>query len=129
MSCKIANGRWPRLFVEDLLGSSKSDVKHDVKHDSAGRTTVTGLKSVEVKSAAEVDKLIKKAQAARSVAKTLMNDHSSRSHMVFTLSLDGVDSAGRPVHGALNLVDLAGSERLSRTGATGDRLKVGRCKS
>jgi hypothetical protein len=30
----------------------------------------------------------------------------------------GVDSAGRPIHGALNLVDLAGSERLSRTGAT-----------
>jgi kinesin family protein C1 len=78
---------------------------------------------VEVQAAAEVDKLIKKAQAARSVAKTLMNEHSSRSHMVFTLTLAGVDSAGRPVHGALNLVDLAGSERLSRSGATGDRLK------
>lgn len=58
-----------------------------------------GLKSVEVKAATEVDKLIKKAQAARTTATTLMNDHSSRSHMVFTLSLDGVDSAGRPIHG------------------------------
>ena len=38
-----------------------------------------------------------------------MNDHSSRSHMVFTLALDGVDATGRVVHGALNLVDLAGS--------------------
>ena len=52
-----------------------------------------------------------------------MNDHSSRSHMVFTLNLTGVDASGAPRRGVLNLVDLAGSERLSRTGATGDRLK------
>jgi kinesin family protein C1 len=76
--------------IKDLLGKSSPDVKHDVKHDAAGRTTVTGLKTVEVKSAAEVDKLIKRAQAARTTASTLMNDHSSRSHMVFTLALDGV---------------------------------------
>ena len=52
-----------------------------------------------------------------------MNDRSSRSHMVFTLALSGVDASGRAFEGALNLVDLAGSERLSRTGATGERLK------
>jgi len=34
-----------------------------------------------------------------------------------------VDASGAPTRGVLNLVDLAGSERLSRTGATGDRLK------
>ena len=32
-------------------------------------------------------------------------------------------SAGVEVKGTLNLCDLAGSERLSRSGATGDRLK------
>ena len=81
------------------------------------------MRSARVESAAEVDTLMKRAQAARTTASTLMNDHSSRSHMVLTLTLDGVDASGRPVKGALNLVDLAGSERLSRTGATGDRLK------
>ena len=108
--------------IKDLLGGSSS-VKHDVKHDKRGDTTVTGLRSARVESAAEVDALMKRAQAARTTASTLMNDHSSRSHMVLTLALDGVDASGRPVKGALNLVDLAGSERLSRTGATGDRLK------
>ena len=108
--------------IKDLLGGSSS-VKHGVKHDKHGDTTVTGLRSARVESAAEVDTLMKRAQAARTTASTLMNDHSSRSHMVLTLALDGVDASGRPVKGALNLVDLAGSERLSRTGATGDRLK------
>lgn len=32
-------------------------------------------------------------------------------------------STEQTVHGVLNLIDLAGSERLSRSGATGDRLK------
>ena len=108
--------------IKDLLGGSSS-VKHDVKHDKRGDTTVTGLRAARVESAAEVDALMKRAQAARTTASTLMNDHSSRSHMVLTLALDGVDASGRPVKRALNLVDLAGSERLSRTGATGDRLK------
>jgi kinesin family protein C1 len=111
--------------VKDLLVSQKvsAETKYDVKHHPDGRTTVTGLKTVEVANAGEVAKLMKKAQAFRSTAKTNMNEHSSRSHMVFTLHLDGVDAAGQPLHGALNLVDLAGSERLSRTGAEGARLK------
>ena len=58
-----------------------------------------------------------------------MNDHSSRSHIVFTLALDGVDATGRVVHGALNLVDLAGSERLSRSGAVGQQLKEAQARS
>ena len=115
--------------IKDLLVSQKhsAETKYDVKHHADGRTTVTGLKTVEVANAGEVAKLMKKAQAVRSTAKTNMNEHSSRSHMVFTLHLDGVDSTGQPVHGALNLVDLAGSERLSRTGAEGARLKEAQC--
>jgi kinesin family protein C1 len=34
-----------------------------------------------------------------------------------------LQSTEQEVHGVLNLIDLAGSERLSRSGATGDRLK------
>ena len=74
--------------VKDLLVSQKvsAETKYDVKHHPDGRTTVTGLKTVEVANAGEVAKLMKKAQAFRSTAKTNMNEHSSRSHMVFTLT-------------------------------------------
>jgi kinesin family protein C1 len=110
--------------IRDLLSESPDvKVEHKIKHDDEGNTKVTNLVAVEVFSAMEVEDLMKQANAARAVAKTNMNDRSSRSHMVMRLCLDGVNEAGEPIHGALNLVDLAGSERLSRTGATGDRLK------
>ena len=110
--------------IRDLLSDAPDAKKeYKIKHDDEGNTRVTNLCQVEVFSAGEVEALMRQANAARAVAKTNMNDRSSRSHMVMRLCLDGVNEAGEPIHGALNLVDLAGSERLSRTGATGDRLK------
>lgn len=65
-----------------------------------------------------------------------MNADSSRSHSIFTLTIECVEKydsktaaqGGGDSHirmGKLNLVDLAGSERQNKTGATGDRLKEG----
>lgn len=63
----------------------------------------------------------------RHVAATNMNEHSSRSHSVFTITVEssyqGEDGKAHIKVGKLNIVDLAGSERQSKTGATGDRLK------
>ena len=109
--------------IRDLLSASSEKVEHKIKHDDEGNTHVTNLSSAEVYSPADVEALMQQANAARAVAKTNMNDRSSRSHMVMRLCIDGVNEAGEPIHGALNLVDLAGSERLKTTGATGDRLK------
>jgi len=56
-----------------------------------------------------------------------MNEHSSRSHTVFTIivesSFTDADGETHVKVGKLNIVDLAGSERQNKTGATGDRLK------
>ena len=49
--------------------------------------------------------------------------HSSRSHLILTISVDGINQAANSVtHGKLTLVDLAGSERISKTEAAGQRL-------
>ncbi|KAK7072046.1 Kinesin-like protein kif3a, partial [Halocaridina rubra] len=56
-----------------------------------------------------------------------MNTHSSRSHAIFTITIECAerDESGQQHWrvGKLHLVDLAGSERQSKTGATGQRLK------
>lgn len=56
-----------------------------------------------------------------------MNEHSSRSHSIFTITIEnselGPDGKQHIRVGKLNMVDLAGSERQSKTDATGERLK------
>jgi hypothetical protein len=51
---------------------------------------------------------------------TNMNEHSSRSHAIFMITIEMSGIGGKKVIrvGKLNLVDLAGSERQSKTGAT-----------
>lgn len=56
-----------------------------------------------------------------------MNEFSSRSHTIFSITLErseiGVDKKQHLRMGKLHLVDLAGSERQSKTKATGDRFQ------
>lgn len=63
----------------------------------------------------------------RRVASTSMNRESSRSHAVFTMTLESKELVNDLVNirmSQLNLVDLAGSERQKDTHTEGSRLKV-----
>eukprot|EP01018_Ginkgo_biloba_P021949 Gb_08362 [translate_table: standard] len=58
----------------------------------------------------------------------MMNQDSSRSHSIFTITVETSSMSDMDCNngsqirvGKLNLVDLAGSERLSKSGATGER--------
>ena len=60
----------------------------------------------------------------RATGATAMNERSSRSHSIVIVHVEGVTKdTGTRTRGVLYLVDLAGSERLSRSEATGERLK------
>ncbi|TBU60560.1 P-loop containing nucleoside triphosphate hydrolase protein, partial [Dichomitus squalens] len=113
--------------INDLLGKGEFDKKkHDIKHDpKTGRTTVTDANVVPLSSPTQVRTLLALAQGRRTVAATLMNERSSRSHSVFTLRIRGENAlTGESCEGSLNLVDLAGSERLEKSGAGGDRERL-----
>jgi hypothetical protein len=46
-----------------------------------------------------------------------MNAHSSRSHLVYTIYINGYNKLSKKeFNGKLHLVDLAGSERIAKTG-------------
>lgn len=86
----------------------------------------TGLTSHPVHNAAECENFLNMGSKNRMIGATLMNQNSSRSHSIFTISIEQISHVNNNESirkGKLNLVDLAGSERQAKTGATGDRLK------
>ena len=113
--------------INDLLGKAEEldKKKHEIRHDMQKcKTIITDITTVELDSPGTVETILRRAMANRSVAATLANERSSRSHSVFILKLMGENSVtGEKSEGTLNLVDLAGSERLSHSGSTGERLK------
>ncbi|CAM4698808.1 hypothetical protein PO909_009133 [Leuciscus waleckii] len=110
--------------LRDLL--SKDGEKLDIKinPDGTGQLHVPGLRVNEVKSFQHIKKILAIARKNRITFGTQMNEHSSRSHALLTVTVLGTDLAsGAKTTGKLNLVDLAGSERVWKSGAEGERLK------
>lgn len=109
--------------INDLLGKGEFDKKkHEIKHEKGGSTRVTDVVVQPLRTPAQVRSLLALANSRRTVAATLMNERSSRSHSVFTLRIRGTNAhTGQSCEGALNLVDLAGSERLNTSGAGKDK--------
>ena len=94
------------------------------KKGAFGLSGTVSRKGLSTALPARVDALLAEAMAKRSVGLTALNEQSSRSHMVFTMKLNGVnESRGKKAVGVLNLIDLAGSERVKESGSTGIRLK------
>ncbi|XP_057400287.1 kinesin-like protein KIF7 isoform X4 [Balaenoptera acutorostrata] len=116
----------------DLLevGTASRDIQ--LREDDRGNVVLCGVKEVDVEGLDEVLSLLEMGNAARHTGATHLNRLSSRSHTVFTVTLEQRGRAPsrlpRPAAGQLliskfHFVDLAGSERVLKTGSTGERLK------
>lgn len=112
--------------LRDLLGGERGGGELEIRRVSSASDElhVPNLRCVPVASEEEVLGLLQTAAANRSVARTALNDRSSRSHCVFQLRIEG-SNASRDLRCAsvLSLVDLAGSERLDKSLASGKRLR------
>ncbi|KAJ3304161.1 Kinesin-like protein kif3b [Kappamyces sp. JEL0829] len=112
--------------IRDLLNINGKRLEIKERPDTG--VYVKDLSSHVIKTIEEMDQLMSMGNKNRSVGFTEMNATSSRSHSIFTITveaseLDEATGDQRIRAGKLHLVDLAGSERQSKTGATGDRLK------
>lgn len=115
--------------VRDLLNPATKGNLKVREHPSTG-PYVEDLAKLAVRSFEEIEHLMDEGNKARTVAATSMNETSSRSHAVFTLTVtqkrhDEETRMDTEKVAKISLVDLAGSERATSTGATGARLKEG----
>ncbi|XBW34715.1 hypothetical protein QEN19_000282 [Hanseniaspora menglaensis] len=110
-------------------------------NNTGGGIFIQNLEEFEITQPIEGLKLLQRGLKKRKVAATKMNDVSSRSHSIFSITLykrvNNSDSSKPGSSGSdnsmnsselfrvskMNLVDLAGSENISRSGAINQRAK------
>ncbi|KAM6289413.1 kinesin-like protein KIF27 [Aegotheles albertisi] len=125
--------------LRDLLELETSVKELHIREDEKGNTVIVGAKEFQVECADEVISLLESGNAARHTGTTQMNEHSSRSHAIFTISVCQKQSAEsqtntdaaqdspwksvQVIASKFHFVDLAGSERVTKTGNTGERFK------
>lgn len=113
-------------MVEDLL-SNKKDLK--IYEDKSRGIIVQDLTEITVDNPYDIYHYLEQASSKRKTAATKMNDHSSRSHAIFTITVtikQAVEEGDLIRTGKLNLVDLAGSECQAKTNA--DSLRAAEAK-
>ena len=130
--------------LRDLLDTAEKDLQ--IRDDEAGNSLIYGANEVVCTTLDEVIACFDAGTMLRHTGSTQMNEQSSRSHSVFTVTVEqrwSDNANGKTVHesaiydinnaanavssfylGAkFHFVDLAGSERVHRTGNVGDRFK------
>ncbi|OWM80703.1 kinesin-like protein KIN-4A [Punica granatum] len=110
-----------------------------IRESSNGVITLAGSTEVSVTSLKEMAACLEQGSLSRATGSTNMNNQSSRSHAIFTITMEQMrklnplypaDSSAETLNeeylcAKLHLVDLAGSERAKRTGSDGLRFKEG----
>lgn len=119
-------------------GKGKSPVQ--IRESPNGVITLSGATEVPIATKAEMASCLEQGSLSRATGSTNMNNQSSRSHAIFTITLEQTrkitpisvvedtvdeDMGAEYSCAKLHLVDLAGSERAKRTGSGGARLKEG----
>ncbi|CAB4314620.1 unnamed protein product [Prunus armeniaca] len=130
------------MKMETTNGHATKVGRHpiQIREKSNGAITLAGLTEVAVNSLQEMATCLDQGSLNRATGSTNMNNQSSRSHAIFTITLEQMrkirsafpmndtpdeDMGEEYFCAKLHLVDLAGSERAKRTGSDGLRLKEG----
>jgi len=108
--------------VECLLqeGGGTCEIREDARNQFM---QINGLMEVPVFSREEALYQLQVGMQQRKVEATAANARSSRSHAIFELKLERIDSG--QLHSKISLIDLAGSERASQTKNVGKALQDG----
>ncbi|XP_063957328.1 kinesin-like protein KIF27 [Lytechinus pictus] len=136
--------------LRDLLDMETSSKDMHIREDDQGNTVILGASEVPCSCLDDVLRCLEIGSAHRHTGATNMNEHSSRSHSIFTILMDqrwrasanspssspvisprgedelSDDDDSHDYHfmsAKFHFVDLAGSERAHRTGNAGERFK------
>jgi kinesin family protein 11 len=113
---------------KDSANAPRTEIKIFEDAQKKG-VTVTGVEETGLRNLKDGIAVLNKGAQRRQTAATNMNDQSSRSHSIFTLTIHvketSQEKGGEDLLriGKFNLVDLAGSEAIGRSGAENKRAR------
>lgn len=108
--------------MKDLLRPTSEKLR--VKDLPQKGLVIDGLSKEYVTCAGDVMEVLRAGYRHRKVAQTRQNQHSSRSHAIFMLTVEQHSAVeGTERLGKLTLVDLAGSEKVSKSESVGQTLE------
>ncbi|XP_049540963.1 chromosome-associated kinesin KIF4A-like [Anopheles darlingi] len=116
--------------VYDLLSEKNTATERqtvEIREMASGIVVLQGLTEIPVRSVAETFDCLVRGSSGRMVRATAMNAVSSRSHSIFTITLQqpSTEDPKSLLTSKFHLVDLAGSERSKKTKTTGDGFREG----
>jgi len=145
VSCYMVELYKSRLV--DLLDPSNDNKKLKIVHTKEGDVQVQGAVIREAPTEQHMLKILRVGTENRKVAATLLNAHSSRSHLILSVVIHRKDFSApegkllnptknfrqkrseRETVGKLSFVDLAGSERAEKSGACNDEDRMKEAQS
>ncbi|XP_057470212.1 kinesin-like protein KIN-14E [Actinidia eriantha] len=111
-------------LVDLLLPKYAKHLKLDIKKDSKGMVSVENATVVSITTYEELKSIIQRGSERRHTTGTLMNEESSRSHLILSIVIESTNLQTQSIaRGKLSFVDLAGSERVKKSGSSGSQLK------
>lgn len=109
-----------REHVRDLLGNAGTDLK--LRNSPKRGVFIEKVTEKYVHSPEEINRLVADGFELRATATTSLNDASSRSHAIFTITLTQILTDESEIVSKLHFVDLAGSENIQRSEVQGREL-------
>ncbi|KAI8536670.1 hypothetical protein RHMOL_Rhmol10G0275200 [Rhododendron molle] len=111
-------------LVDLLLPKNAKRPKLDIKKDSKGMVSIENATVVSITTHEELKSIIQRGSERRHTTGTLMNEESSRSHLILSVVVESTNLQSQAIaKGKLSFVDLAGSERVKKSGSSGSSLK------
>lgn len=125
VNCSFVELYQEKLY--DLLSTNPRDQSIVDIRESDGKIFIPNLTEKIVDNTAATTKCLMDGSSFRAVGATAMNAQSSRSHAIFTVTVQKIpkDDPASATIAKFHLVDLAGSERSKKTQAVGEQFKEG----
>nr|CDS26614.2 kinesin 3 [Hymenolepis microstoma] len=113
------------IYNENFIDLIGGETGISIRVDSGVDKMIDSIQNIDLESESQIDEILKMCSRRRKVAKTALNDASSRSHLILLVRVHSVSNVYQKIlTSVLAMCDLAGFENIIKADTMGDRVLV-----